>query len=366
MRNLLVLLIGFLILLAAFIILPIREHGETPDAKVPDMEKKKYIVTSKSIKAHWKKPFEITLIHNNDSHSVHDNIARTATLVEEIRKANDNTLLLSAGDVTSWNIGAKREDAIANAFFMNHFGYDGMVLGNHEFDLGEGIVNHEALGNYIKDSAYPVLAGNVDFSRDEFLEPLADYSYSDEPVEGRINKGYTITVGEEQIGIFGITHYKDVVTVPGDVSFADYTETAKEAVAHFESQGINKIIALTHIGIGNDRRLAEAVPEIDVIIGGHSHVTTSPPNKIGDTLVLQTGEYNTYLGELKLAFDEKGKISDHQGKLHKVAEAEHHPMTTELLSIYNQAIQLKINTYADLMQYAEEFGIEATDFELAE
>lgn len=359
MKKLLLFLAGLSIVLAAVLMLPKKEQGVNIEEELYSTESHRKNIAFKPVE---RKPFEITLIHSNDSHSVLENVDRSASLIEEIRDANENSLLLSAGDVTSWEIGKKAEDALANAFFMNYLGFDGMVLGNHEFDLGEGIWNHEALGNYITDSAFPVLASNVDFSKDEFLRLLADDQYTDKPVNGRINKGYTHTIGREEIGIFGITHFKEVVTVPGDVSFRDYTEAAKEAVAHFEALGIDKIIALTHIGIGNDRRLAKAVPEIDVIIGGHSHVTTSPPNRIGDTLVLQAGEYNTYIGELNLVFDLEGKISEHTGKLHNVAEAVQHTETKELMEIYNQALAAGISTYEGLVEFALESGVDPANF----
>ncbi|MBT2581292.1 metallophosphoesterase [Planococcus sp. ISL-109] len=175
--------------------------------------------------------FELTLMHTNDTHTVMDNIAGRASLIENIRESSSNHLLLSAGDVTSWDIARKAQDSLANAIFMNHLGYQGAVLGNHEFDIGKGVVDHKPLSIYVKNAGFPVLGANVDFT--------------DKPVDGRINKGYVKTVSGEQIGIFGITHYSESVTVPGDVTFSDYTESAREAVAHFEAQGIDKIIALS-------------------------------------------------------------------------------------------------------------------------
>ena len=361
MRHFLILLTGFIIVITGFLLFPGKEKGYTFEEDVYGLESKRQTTAFEPVE---RPPFELTLIHSNDSHSVFENVDRAASLIEGIRTANGNSLLLSAGDVTSWDIGSKTQDALANAFYMNHLGFDGMVLGNHEFDLGEGIHDHEALGNYIKNSAYPVLAANVDFSNDEFLNPLADVQFTDEPVNGRINKGHTVRIGREEVGIFGITHYKEVVTVPGDVSFLDYTAAAAEAVAHFESRGINKIIALSHLGVGNDRRLAAAVPGIDVIIGGHSHVTTSPPNQIGDTLVLQAGEYNTYLGELNLVFDSEGKISVYSGKLHKVENAERHPKTRKVMEIYNSAVAAGIVSYEELIDFALESGLTTADLEL--
>lgn len=364
MKKVLIPFTTLLIALAAFLVWPDNdESAGFGDAEAPDetesaasnnQEADESAVSDAAITE--PEHFELTLIHTNDTHTVLDNITRRASLIENIRESTENNLLLSAGDVTSWEIGRKAQDSLANAIFMNHLGYDGMVLGNHEFDIGEGVVDHGPLSIYVENAAHPVLGSNVDFTGNEHLEPLADYSFTDEPVDGRINKGFVQTVGGEQIGIFGITHYNEVVTVPGDVTFSDYTESAREAVAHFEAQGINKIIALTHIGIGHDRTLAEEVPGIDVIIGGHSHVTTVPTNEIGDTLVVQTGEYDTFLGELNVVFDEDGQIVDHTGKLHATAEADVKPETERVQELFTEALSLGIISYEDFIGHVIEAG----------
>ncbi|WP_404334611.1 bifunctional metallophosphatase/5'-nucleotidase [Planococcus rifietoensis] len=361
MQKIVTFLAAIMVAFTAFLIWPQKDQSEGfGDAEAPDRKETASTDTkpdeSPEPEPVEPEPFELTLIHTNDTHTVMDNIARRASLIEDIRETSTHHLLLSAGDVTSWEIGRKAQDSLANAVFMNHLDYDGMVLGNHEFDLGEGVVDHGPLSTYVEHAAHPVLGANVDFSQDQFLEPYADYSYTEEPVDGRINKGFVQTVGDEKIGIFGITHYKEVVTVPGDVSFADYTEAAKDAVAHFESIGIDKIVALTHIGVGHDRTLAKEVPGIDVIIGGHSHVTTNPPNQIGDTLVVQTGEYDTNLGELNVVFDEAGKIVDHSGKLHPTKNAEIHPDTARVQELFDEATALGIVSYEDFIGHVIKAG----------
>lgn len=356
MQKIVTLLAAIMVGFTAFLMWPQKDQSEgLGDAEAPERDETASS-GGESDESPEPEPFKLTLIHTNDTHTVMDNISRRASLIEDIREASTHHLLLSAGDVTSWEIGRKAQDSLANAVFMNHLDYDGMVLGNHEFDLGEGVIDHGPLSTYVKHAAHPVLGANVDFSQDPFLEPFADYSYTDEPVDGRINKGFVQTVGDEQVGIFGITHYNEVVTVPGDVSFADYTEAAKQAVAHFEAIGIDKIVALTHIGVGHDRTLAKEVPGIDVIIGGHSHVTTNPPNQIGDTLVVQTGEYDTNLGELNVVFDEEGKIASHSGKLHPTKNADIHPDTARVQELFNEATALGIISYEDFIGHVIKAG----------
>ena len=112
------------------------------------------------------------------------------------------------------------------------------------------------------------------------------------------------------------------------MTFTNYITEAKAAVSAFEEAGVNKIIALTHIGfndsdkVDNDILLAQNVPGIDIIVGGHTHVKLDEPHVInGNTesvVIVQANEYNKFLGELNVTFDEKGIIKDYSGVLHAV------------------------------------------------
>ncbi|HID64719.1 MAG TPA: multifunctional 2',3'-cyclic-nucleotide 2'-phosphodiesterase/5'-nucleotidase/3'-nucleotidase, partial [Anaerolineae bacterium] len=140
---------------------------------------------------------------------------------------------------------------------------------------------------------------------------------------------YTVLdVAGEKIGIFGLTTEDTAfISSPGpNVVFKDATESAKTAVSELEAQGINKIIALTHLGYSEDKALAAAVDGIDVIVGGHSHtllgdmegakgpyptVVTSPA---GDTvLIVHAYEWGKYLGRLNVTFTADGKVESYDG-----------------------------------------------------
>lgn len=110
---------------------------------------------------------------------------------------------------------------------------------------------------------------------------------------------------------------------PGDkIIFKDHVESAKRTVKALEDQGINKIIAVTHLGYTVDQELAKAVPGIDIIVGGHSHTKIdNPPTPVviagtdKKVLIVQTGEYSQFLGELDVTFDKDGEVKAYQGKL---------------------------------------------------
>ncbi|MFD2882339.1 hypothetical protein ACFTAO_51325 [Paenibacillus rhizoplanae] len=110
---------------------------------------------------------------------------------------------------------------------------------------------------------------------------------------------------------------------PGDkIIFKDHVESAKRTVQALEAQGINKIIAVTHLGYTVDQELAKTVPGIDIIVGGHSHTKIdNPPTPVviagtdKKVLIVQTGEYSQFLGELDVTFDKNGEVKAYQGKL---------------------------------------------------
>jgi 2',3'-cyclic-nucleotide 2'-phosphodiesterase (5'-nucleotidase family) len=56
------------------------------------------------------------------------------------------------------------------------------------------------------------------------------------------------------------------------------------------------LVALTHIGLREDEKLAAAVPEIDLVVGGHTHADLPAPLQVGDTTILHTTAYAFYLG----------------------------------------------------------------------
>ncbi|KZM58580.1 bifunctional metallophosphatase/5'-nucleotidase [Geobacillus stearothermophilus] len=266
-------------------------------------------------------PFKLTVMHTNDTHAHLDNIARRITAIKQVRQTNPNSLLLDAGDVFSGTLYFNEFNGLADLEFMNLAGYDAMTFGNHEFDKGTAI-----LANFVKGAKFPFVSANVDFSKDENLKVSFRNEISSNPENGKIYNGIIKEVNGEKIGIFGLTtaETKNISSPGEDVVFEDYIEEAEKAVEAFEAQGVNKIIALTHIGFNdgggdNDLTLAKEVEGIDVIVGGHSHDKLVEPvvDKTGEepTVIVQANEYSKYLGTLDVEFDENGKVVGYAGKL---------------------------------------------------
>jgi 5'-nucleotidase / UDP-sugar diphosphatase len=271
--------------------------------------------------------FSLRILHTNDHHAhlepvkygdrLLGGIARRRTLVDQIRdesKTNkEPLLLLDAGDIFQGTLYFNQYLGQADLDFYNALAYDAGTIGNHEFDRGQ-----QVLADFIAKAKFPIISANIDVAPES-------------PLYGKIRPWHVLEVKGEKIGIFGLTTPDTAIlaSVGDGVKFTDPIAAARTSVRTLKQQGINKIVALTHIGFENDLALARKVPEIDIIIGAHSHTPVGNiPNanypyplveKNGTkepVLVVTDWEWGKYLGDLSVSFDRAGKLIAWAGKPH--------------------------------------------------
>jgi 5'-nucleotidase / UDP-sugar diphosphatase len=260
-----------------------------------------------------------TILHTNDEHShliphpaanyhpgeefsAIGGFARLAGLINQIReeKSGDGepVLLFSGGDIIGGSVFAwlSLHGLAPELNLMQLIGYDGVVIGNHEFDYGP-----EQLNRYLRVAGYPdaneytnLLGTNIHPPDDHPLS-TAGINHS---VLMELENGLTV-------GIFGLIGEDaiDKTAFPGPVEFSDPFETANQTVRELLDNGADIIISVNHSGEYEDRILAQKVPEIDVIVGGHYHTPLYEPIREGKTVIVQAGSYTEYLGVLELAWD---------------------------------------------------------------
>lgn len=240
-------------------------------------------------------------------------IARVKSAIDGFRKANANAniIVLDAGDQFQGSLYYSTFKSAPVAEFMNGIGFDAMAIGNHEFDDGP-----EELNKFIGALKFPIISGNTIAKKGSLL----DGKY----------KGYTIKeIGGQKIGVVSVlaTDSGETSSPGPDISFEDEITYLKSAVKDLEGQGVNKIIALTHVGYNKDKEIAAAVDGIDVVVGGHSHTYLSSTDKQASgpypTLVKNPSgveipvvtayAYSKYLGELKVTFDDNGVVKSTSG-----------------------------------------------------
>ena len=238
-------------------------------------------------------------------------IPQIKTLVEAQRAKNQDTLILDAGDFSMGTlVQAVYESEAPELKMLGDIYCDVTTLGNHEFDYKD-----TGLANMLKNAAkaeepVPAMAlCNVDWNTMEaagltpnqqaLKEAFAAYGVQDYVV---IQKG---DVKVAVMGVFGIDAVACVAD--GELLFEDPIEAAKETVAAIEAnEDVDMIVCVSHSGTASnpdkseDELLAKAVPQIDLIISGHTHTKLSEPIVHGDTYIVSCGEYGKRLGSLSM------------------------------------------------------------------
>ncbi|MCK4571240.1 metallophosphoesterase, partial [Candidatus Bipolaricaulota bacterium] len=267
-------------------------------------------------------PLELTILHTNDIHSHYDSfepwgepiqggVARLVTAIDAVRDESDNVLLVDAGDQFQGTLYFTVGGARVVADVMNEIGYDAMCIGNHEFDSGPA-----ELARFIDLAEFPVLSANID--------ALADSDLSDEilPFELFFFDG-------EPVAVIGLTtEHTAITSSPGpDIRFLDVILIAQQMTEALEEGGINKIIALTHLGYEQDLELAASVHGLDVIVGGHSHTQldeypTVTSSISGEPVLIVTAyEWGKQLGRLDVTFTAEGLVGAFDGELIGIDES---------------------------------------------
>lgn len=217
-------------------------------------------------------------------------LARVATLRKQVQAENPNTLFLLAGDTISPSVAStifKGQQMIAA---WNALGLDYACLGNHEFDFGP-----EVLIERMKESKFGWLGSNV-------IDRRTNQPFNNMP-------RYVIRkVGGVKVGLFGLlTTDTATSSKPGSgIRFVDPLLTARVLVKQMRARGAKLIIAVTHLTMSEDKRLA-ATGLADVIIGGHEHELLQ--SLAGRTPIFKWGQDARWLGRIDLNVDARsGKL----------------------------------------------------------
>lgn len=245
---------------------------------------------------------KLVIMHLNDTHGrveegKYDGMgyARVKTLVDAERKVSDNVLLIDAGDTIHGTVFAALSRGESIVDIMNTMDYTAMAPGNHDFNYG--LDRLEELGDKMN---FDILASNVEYKQDG-TTPFKPYIIKE--IDGM------------RIGILGVstpeTAYKTNPTNVEAVTFTNPISTARKAVSDMSKEGVNYIIAVSHLGMDEDSyytsiRLAEEVEGIDLIVDGHSHTTLKNGLAIGDTMIVQAGYYDKNLGKVEIALHTDG------------------------------------------------------------
>ena len=211
----------------------------------------------------------VTLLHTNDMHGrLSDKRARALL---ELKQSLAEPVVLDAGDALA--AGNLYPNPFGEPILerMGRVGYDAMCLGNREFHLLSSVLKWKLGG-----CRHEVLSANLRVRRGE------------SPPVGRVWRR-TLSNGVRTC-VFGLT--LPMVTRQMRIAkvaslFLDDPLEVGEALARELRPECDLLIALTHLGLARDKELLERAPEIDLVVGGHSHTPLEEPLKVGRAYVVQ-------------------------------------------------------------------------------
>jgi 5'-nucleotidase/UDP-sugar diphosphatase len=229
----------------------------------------------------------IVIFHSNDVHGKIDNFAKIAAIIDAERKKGEaDVFYFSAGDNFTGHPVIDRYDPPGEPIreLYERLGLDVLTPGNHEFDYGMGPLRKFA-------ARFRTVSANI--------EPLPGAFPELQPwVVLKTKDGIRILV-------FGLIQIEPENGLPSthpdkikDLRFSDPLSKALELKKLRSSAEV--MVGLTHIGYEQDLLLAKQMPELDVIIGGHSHTRVDPAENVNGVLVAQAGSDNMFLGRIDI------------------------------------------------------------------
>lgn len=266
------------------------------------------IITSFSLSA---RDVTLTILHTGDTHGrgvSEEGIGygKISAYVKEKRNTTDNILFLDVGDAVSGVPVTDLSLGETNITAMNRMGYDAFTPGNADFIFGG-----QTLLALNKKARFPFVSANILYQGKPAFTPF-------------IIKN----IGGMNVGIIGVSPLNAMMATTesklSGFSVSDPVTAVKETVAAIKNK-TDVIIVLAHLGkvdpdVNIDKLIA-AVPGIDVVVDGHDHIEVRNGVQLGNTVMVNAGQYGDFLGELTLTFRNNHRVDWHERLLDKTALA---------------------------------------------
>jgi 5'-nucleotidase / UDP-sugar diphosphatase len=296
-------------------------YSQVTDSKSSDLQSKNENIKKISI-LHWNDlharnmPYTVSRKNPDTTYFV-GGISNVLGYINFLR--DDNTIVLNGGDDYQGSPISSITRGFSQIELLNLFPLDAFVIGNHEFDYGQF-----ALDSALMMANFDYLSANVFFN----------------PKNSTFGKPFIIReVNGIKTGIIGLTALDlETLVLPQNISEIRMLNTDSVVAAGIDflkKENCNLIILLTHIGVDNDKKLAEKFyKDVDVIVGGHTHSPLFEPVIQNGVIIVQAGSYARWVGKLDLEVDvSKDTVVFYSSRL----------IETKMDSaIYDRAAQLKV------------------------
>ncbi len=285
--------------------------------------------------------------------------ARIKTLIDEKKKENPDTLILDGGDFSMGTLIQTVYTTEATELRMlGYLGCDVTTFGNHEFDYRSG-----GLADMLKtaknsgETVPKLVVCNVDWDAMEKEGLSKGQKQIESAFETYGVKDYVvIQKGGVKIAVLGVFGKDALECAPTcELEFKDPVESAKNTIEEIKKkEDVDMIACVSHSGtwedekVSEDETLAKEVPDIDLIISGHTHTQLDQPIRHGNTYIVSCGEYGRNLGSISM--------TQKKDKRWKMNTYKLIPVTKNVKS--DQAAQKQIDKFMDTVDtnYLVNFG----------
>lgn len=285
--------------------------------------------------------------------------ARIKTLIDEKKKENPDTLILDGGDFSMGTlIQTVYTTEAAELRMLGYLGCDVTTFGNHEFDYrSSGLADMLKTAKNSGETVPKLVVCNVDWDAMEKEGLSKGQKQIESAFETYGVKDYVvIQKGGVKIAVLGVFGKDALECAPTcELEFKDPVESAKNIVEEIKKkEDVDMIACVSHSGtwedekVSEDETLAKEVPDIDLIISGHTHTQLDEPIRHGNTYIVSCGEYGRNLGSISM--------TQKKDKRWKMNTYKLIPVTKNVKS--DQAAQKQIDKFMDTVDtnYLVNFG----------
>ncbi|HLR14334.1 MAG TPA: 5'-nucleotidase C-terminal domain-containing protein [Bacillota bacterium] len=269
---------------------------------------------------------KVTIIHTNDIHAQIDDFAKLAAYKQKEEQESDIFFYVDAGDIFSGNPVVDMNKGAPIVDLFNQVGPDLIAIGNHEFDYGQDHLNER-----IMQADFTFLSANT---------KVLDASLS-QPAPFKVFEKDDVT-----IGFIALTQAPPA-TAPKNIEgieFHDYKESILQTMEAEELQDVDVLIGVNHIGLAEDRKLAEELDVFDAIIGGHSHTEMQNEEVVNGTTIVQAGSHLENIGNMTIILDAYNNIDSIDWTLQSVEQlTEKDEKVQESIDAYNEQMEEELN-----------------------
>lgn len=257
-------------------------------------------------------------LQENGAEMLVGGFARMMTYLEEKRLEDGNLLVLDGGDFSMGTLyQTVFESQAAELRMLGFLGTDVTTLGNHEFDYrSAGLSNMLGAAKQSGERLPELVVCNVDWEATLEGESAEDGALLQEAFAQFGVRDYVmLQKGDVRIAVTGVFGKDSLACAPTcALTFREPAEAVKETVEKIrENEDADLIVCVSHSGTwedeskSEDELLAKAVPQLDLIISGHTHSILEKPIIHGSTAIVSTGEYGARVGSLKMVQKEDGR-----------------------------------------------------------